>query len=382
MFIATEDWFFASHYLPMAKAAREMGLDVVVVARVRNHRPAIESAGARLINLEAERSSLNPFAIAGTVLSLVRIIRRERPAAVQCIALRAILLGGLAARLAGCRRRIYFVTGFGFLGARRDRLGHAARWLLRRALRGPFDGSDTRFLFENDQDPLVLGFKHGQSAKVTVVGGAGVEPGNYETAPPPPRPPLRVAIVSRMLWSKGLDIAVTAVRGARAHGYPVELSLYGSPDPSNPRAVPEQTLQAWSAEEGIKWRGSASDVSSVWRLHHVCCLPSRGGEGLPRTLLEGAACGRAIVTTAVPGCSTFVRDGIEGLIVPPDDPEALELALIRLAKDAALTDRLGRAARERVLSGFTERHTRETVKQLYERVLAPEKTEPLTVNRQ
>jgi glycosyltransferase involved in cell wall biosynthesis len=111
----------------------------------------------------------------------------------------------------------------------------------------------------------------------------------------------------------------------------------------------------------------------VWREHHVCCLPSRGGEGLPRTLLEGAACGRAMVTTDVPGCRAFVRDGVEGLLVPPNDPGALADAFVRLAADAALVARLGAAARARVLDGFTERAVMDAVKALYVDMLADER---------
>src|SRR3954464_14659468 len=120
-----------------------------------------------------------------------------------------------------------------------------------------------------------------------------------------------------MLWSKGIDVAVEAVRAARAQGAAIELSLYGAPDPSNPKAIPEDTLKAWGAEPGIAWHGATGDIPAVWRDHHVACLPSRGGEGLPRALLEAAACGRAIVTTDGAGCRAPARGGLEGLLVPP-----------------------------------------------------------------
>jgi glycosyltransferase involved in cell wall biosynthesis len=289
----TEDWFFASHFLPMARAAREMGLEVVVVTRVREHRSAIEQAGARVVPLEAERRSLNPMAAGYAAGRLAAILRAEKPDIVHCIALRAIL-----------------------------------------------------------------------------VGGAGVDPEALRPAPLPPQPPLKVALVARMLWSKGIDIAVEATRLARARGSAVELSLYGVPDPSNPKAIPEQTLREWSTEPGVTWHRATRDVAAVWRAHHVCCLPSRGGEGLPRTLLEGAACGRTIVTTDVPGCRALVRDGIEGLLVPADDPAALADAFARLAQDPALVLRMGEAARARVLDSFTERHVMDAVKRLYAGMLA------------
>jgi glycosyltransferase involved in cell wall biosynthesis len=178
-----------------------------------------------------------------------------------------------------------------------------------------------------------------------------------------------VAVVARMLWSKGIDLAVEAVRIAKAQGAAIELSLYGAPDPSNPKAIPEATLKAWNAEPGISWHGATRDVAAVWRDHHVACLPSRGGEGLPRTILEAAACGRAIITTDVPGCRTFVRANVDGKIVPPDDAAGLAEAFLSLANDPNLVARMGQAARARVLDGFTERDVMDSVKRLYASVL-------------
>ena len=149
----------------------------------------------------------------------------------------------------------------------------------------------------------------------------------------------------------------------------MELSLYGAPDPSNPRAIPEATLKAWSAEPGIAWHGATRDVAAVWRDHHVACLPSRGGEGLPRTLLEAAACGRAIVTTDVPGCRTLVRDGVVGRLLSVHDVVSLMEALATLAGRRDRVARMGEAARARVLDGFTERDVMEAVKRLYVSVL-------------
>ncbi len=368
-FVVTEDWFFASHFLPMARAAREMGLEAVVIARVRDHRAAIEATGARVVPLEAERRSLNPLAAGYASGQLAAILERERPGLVHCIALRGILIGGAAAALARIPRRVYALTGLGLLGARGGLAGRGARLALRTLIRG-LETKATRYLLENPDDARLLGLDPADGGRVTLVGGAGIDPQAYPAHPPPPAPPLRVAVVARMLWSKGIDTAVEAVRLARARGGAVELSLYGAPDPSNPKAIPEARLREWAAEPGIAWHGRTADVAGVWRDHHVCLLPSRGGEGLPRTLLEGAACARAVVTTDVPGCRTLARDGVEGLVVPPDDPPALADALLRLAGDPGLATRLGEAARERVLSGFTERHVMDAVKALYAGMLA------------
>lgn len=369
-FIVTEDWFFASHFLPMARAAREMGLDVTVLTRVRSHREAIEATGARVVALEAERRSLNPLAAGYAAGQMAATLKAIRPDIVHCIALRSVLVGGAACLMAGIDARVYALTGLGFLGARTDRVGRLARKAIRLLIRGALESRGTRYLFENEDDPHLIGLDPADTARVAIVGGAGVDPEILVQQPLPPAPPLRIAIVSRMLWSKGIDLAVEAIRRARAGGAAVELSLYGAPDPSNPKAVPEATLRAWSGEPGIAWHGPTGDVAGVWRDHHVCCLASRGGEGLPRSLLEGAAAGRAIVTTDVPGCRRLVRDGIEGLVVPPDDAAALAGAFTALAADPDRVAAMGAAARARVLDGFTERAVMDRVKHLYAAMLA------------
>src|SRR5215218_4618378 len=367
-FVVTEDWFFASHFLPMAQAARELGLEVAVVTRVRDHRAAIEAAGVKVIGLEAERRSLNPMAAGYTAGRLAAILKAWRPDIVHCIALRAILIGGAAALMAGIPRRVYALTGLGFLGARQDLVGRGARTAARMLVRG-LETRQTRYLFENPDDAALIGLDRGDASRVTILGGAGVDAERLCPQPLPPQPPLKVAVVARMLWSKGADVAVEAAKRAREAGAAVELSLYGAPDPSNPKAVPQGTLQAWNSVSGVTWHGRTDDVAGVWRDHHVCCLPSRGGEGLPRTLLEGAACGRALVTTDVPGCRALVRDGIEGFIVPPENPAALADAFVKLAADPTHVARMGEAARQRIMTGFTERHVMVAVKSLYRQAL-------------
>lgn len=368
VFIVTEDWFFVSHFLPMARAARELGLRVTVVARVRDHAPAIEAVGARVVALESERRSLNPLAVLRTSRALRRILDKERPDILHCIALRSIILSGFASP----RRvpAVYAFTGLGFLGARQDFVGRTARWLIRLFRRTCLDRRAVRYLFENEDDAIVLGLDPKDRQRVALAGGAGVDLAAF---PPPVQNSssnaLRVALVARMLWSKGIDVAVEAVSQARAAGAAVTLSLYGAPDPSNPRAVPEETLRQWGALPGVTWHGQTRNVAAVWKDHDVACLPSRGGEGLPRTLLEAGASGRAIVTTDVPGCRRLVRHGIEGLVVPPDDSVALAKAFVSLANDREAVWRMGWAARQRIEDGFTERHVMETVKGIYKELL-------------
>ena len=368
VFVATEDWFFASHFLPLARAAVAAGHRTVVVARVRDHRGVIEATGARVVPFESDRGSLAPWTLGDAAGRLAGVLRALRPDLVHSIALKGILLGGTAALLAGVPRRVHAVTGLGYLGARTDVVGRLARGAVKAAVRGPLSTGRTRYVFENPDDAAAFGLAG--DPRATILGGAGVDPDAFRPAPLPPQPPLKVGLVARMLWSKGIDTAAEAVRLARAGGAPVELVLHGAPDPANPRAIPAERLAALTGD-GVVYAGPTADPAGFWAGRHVCLLPSRGGEGLPRTLLEGAACGRALVTTDVPGCRALVRDGVEGLVVPPDDPAALAAALARLAAAPDLVARLGAAARRRVVEdGFTEDAVAAAVASVHAELLA------------
>jgi glycosyltransferase involved in cell wall biosynthesis len=182
---------------------------------------------------------------------------------------------------------------------------------------------------------------------------------------------VKVAVVARMIWPKGIAEAVEAARYARvALAAPIELHLFGGLDPSNRRPIDAAVLREWSAEPGITWHGATDNAPRVWRDHHIALFLSYYREGLPRTLVEAAAAGRPIVTTDVTGCRDVVRDGIEGILVPPGDIEAAGRALARLAGDPALRARMGAAASRRFHERFTEAEVERTVGELYRSLTA------------
>ncbi|PSC05917.1 glycosyltransferase family 1 protein [Alsobacter soli] len=368
LYVATEDWFFCSHFLPMARAARDAGFEVVVACRVRDHGEAIEREGFRPVAVDAERRDRGPADVWRYVRMLAGLLRRERPDIVHLLAMQPVILGGIAARLAGVPRRVCAVTGLGPVGGSPSPKWRAVRAAIRALFAGPIGGRGSIFLFENRDDPPALGLDPADPDEVAVVNGAGIDPAAFPAAPMPPCPPLRVATVARMLWTKGVDTAVEAVRLARAGGVDVELSLYGAPDPSNATTIDEATLREWSARPGVRWQGPTRDVAGVWRDHHAAVLPSHG-EGMPRSLIEAACCGRPLLATDVSGCRSLVRDGHNGFLTPLGDAAALADRFARLARDPALLARLGEAARADILAGYTEHHVASTVLAVYRRLL-------------
>ena len=122
-------------------------------------------------------------------------------------------------------------------------------------------------------------------------------------------------MVSRLLWDKGVREFVDAAMLVRKARGDVVFTLVGTPDEENPASVSSEQVQSWAADGLVEWWGYREDVADVLACSHVAVLPSYG-EGLPKTLLEAAACGRPIVATDVSGCREVVRHGGNGLLVP------------------------------------------------------------------
>jgi glycosyltransferase involved in cell wall biosynthesis len=367
LYLVTEDWFFVSHFLPMAQAARDCGLHVVVATRVREDGARLKAEGFSVIAIESRRGSFSPWRSLRDFFQALKIVRDERADIVHCIALRPVVIGGLAAKLAGTGALVVAPTGLGHLWIEDGMAVRFARKIVRAIVGSWLRGPRTHYLFENRDDPREFGLDP-DGADVTIVGGAGVDPAKFPRSEAPPAPPLKVAVVARMIRPKGIVESVYAVQRARAAGAPVELHLFGDPDPDNPRSIPQATLAQWSKQPGIAWHGHEDDVARVWREHHVAMLLSYR-EGLPRALVEAAAAGRAIVATDVPGCREVARDGKESILVPRGDSDAAARALTTLAADQALRQRLGAAANARFHERFTAAAVQATVRNLYRSLL-------------
>jgi glycosyltransferase involved in cell wall biosynthesis len=374
MLCVTEDWFVLSHFQPIIRALVATFHDVVVVTTVLQRRAEIEALGARVIPFDFQRASFDPVRQAGIVRGLMRLIRDERPDVIHAIALKPIALAGLAFVAmngrSGTTKLVMHLTGVGFAGTAAAGRGFSLYDMTLRFIRRLMQRADTALLVENPDDAArVVGPAWAKRADVTILGGAGVDPVLIPAAPLPDAAPAVAGYLGRMVWTKGVDVLVEAHALLATRGIPLALRLGGSPDVANPRSIPQDQLDQWGRTPGITCLGRVDDPAAFWRQTSFAVVPSRGGEGLPRALLEAAATSRTLIVTDVPGCRYFVRDGIEGLIVPPNDATALCEALAKLLADPTLTARMGAAARGRLLDGFTEQHVAEAAISAYQRLL-------------
>lgn len=368
--LVTEDWFALSHFRPLIQTLTTLAREVVVATRSSGRLDEIRALGVRVIPFDLERARLNPLRQAGVALRLGRLIRTERPDVVHVVAMQPMVIAALALEFVRPRPKVVMhLTGLGFLGISPSPAARIIRPIGMRALDRALRRPDSHLLTENPEDAADLAASGvGFGDRVTILGGAGLDPALFPALPPPANPVPVAAFVGRMIRPKGVTHLVAAKALLDRRGVPLSLRLYGKADRDNPEAIAASELEAWSRRPGVTWAGHVDDISEVWRGADIAVLPAITREGLPRSLLEAAASARPLIVTDVPGCRHFVRNGIDGLIVPPEDPTALADALAVLASDVDRRHRMGLAARERLLSGFTVEHVTAGIRSAYTRL--------------
>lgn len=366
LFVVTEDWFFCSHFLGLAREAAKAGYQIGVVARLGRHRTLLEAEGFTVFAITGNRGSLSIVTALREMLAIRRAISRFRPDILHLVAMRAIALGGLLALAKRGMQVVIAPTGLGFLFASKSRLAKLARSLLKRVVELYALFGRAHFMFENREDPLRFGLEP-DGENVTLLGGAGVDAALFPALAPPAGLPVRFALVARMLKSKGISAAIAAFGLAQAQNPGIELHLFGECDSGNPLSHTPREIDVWTRLPGVSWHGHVGDVSGIWRDHHVALLLS-AREGMPRSLAEAAASARPVIASNVTGCREIVIDGVSGVLVPPGDIDAASAAMLRLAGDAALRARMGEAGRAHFETRFTLEAVSKAVLAVYARL--------------
>jgi glycosyltransferase involved in cell wall biosynthesis len=368
LYLVSEDWFFLSHRLPMARAAKNAGYDVHVAARVGDCADTIRREGFNLHPIEWRRGSMNPFRLMIAVAETRRLYRRVQPDLVHHVAFLPVVTGSIAA-LGLSLSVLNAFTGLGFAFASKTAKARLLRflaggflgWLLRRP--------NGTVLVQNPDDRAVIAMLGVRRDRIAMIAGSGVDVDAFTPLPEPTDSVCTAAFVSRLLDGKGVRTLVRAHEILAERGVSVRLLLAGAPDPLNPTSIPEPLLEQWRKIPNLVMLGHVGDVRSVWKQAHIAVLPSRGGEGIPMSLMEAAACGRPLVATDVPGCREIARPGVNGLLVPPDDPVALANAIETLMKDPDMRLRFGRAGRQLVVDEFSSKRVAQEIIALYARLL-------------
>lgn len=369
LFVVTEDWYFASHRLDLALAARAAGFDVAVAARVDAWGERIRRDGLQLFPLRyMRRSNRRPWVELRAVAELTTLYRGWRPTIVHHVAAKPIIHGGIAARRAQVPAVVSAIAGMGYVFSSPSMMARLMRPAMVAAYRAALRHPNARLIVQNPEDETtVVAEGIAAASQVRRIRGSGVDLAVFEPSAEPGGPPV-IMLVGRMLQDKGVREFVDAARILRERGTRARCVMVGEPDDENPASIPRDELTRWHAEGIVEWWGHRTDMPAVMAMANIVCLPSYR-EGLPKVLLEAAASGRAMIATDVPGCREIAVRGETALLVPPQDASALASAMITLAADPELRQTFGRDARELVKNYFSmERVNHETI-EIYRELL-------------
>ena len=367
LYLVSEDWYFVSHRLPMARAARKAGYEVHVATRVGNCAGQIESEGFSLHPIQWRRGSMNPFRFLRAVMETRRLYRKIRPELVHHVALVPTAIGSAAA-LGLPLARLNALAGLGYVFTSGTAKARLMRWIANPLLGWLLKRQNTAVLVQNLDDHSMVAQLGVPQERIALIPGSGVDV-DVLTPLPESDGPFTIGFVGRLLDDKGVRTLVRAHEILAERRLTVRTLLAGAPDPSNPASIPDQVLAGWRNRANLVLLGHVDDVRTVWAQAHVGILPSRR-EGLPKSLLEAAACGRPLIATDVPGCREIARQGVNALLVPADDPAALANAIETLMQDRDLRLRFGHASRQLVVNEFSSARIGDEIVALYARLLA------------
>ena len=351
LYVVTEDWYFLSHRLPMARAAKNAGYEIHVATRLNSARAAIDAEGFAPHALSWQRGSLSPTRSLAGVAELRKLLREFKPDILHNISLKPVLLGSIASLGLSSIAVVNSLTGLGTLFVSNHCKSEFTRPLVIAALKALLKRPNNRTIVQNPDDRrFVLGLGVPESS-VDLIPGSGVDTAHFTPLPEPP-PPITAAYVGRMLADKGLMTLIQAYSLATSRGLKLQLLLAGDTDRENPGSLAPEQLREFASAFGINWLGHVADIREVWARAHIAVLASRR-EGLPKSLLEAAACRRPMIATDTPGCREIAIRDETALTFPVDDVPALAEALTQMAGDGEMRARLGKRARELVEEKFS-----------------------------
>ena len=351
--VANTDWYLYNFRLALAKHLRSLGWEVILISPPGPYTGRLAEAGFEWLEWQVDRRGLGLVRELQSAWRLRQIYKERRPRLVHHFTVKPVMYGSLAARLVGVPAVVNAITGLGYIFLRSGWQGAALRFVVKPLYRLVIKRPNVHVIFENEDDQeFFLQNRLARKDQTTVIRGVGVDVDRYQPQPEVEGAPL-VVMPARLLWDKGVGVLVDAVKHLRqdSNTSSIRVALVGVPDPGNPASIDESQLEQWSTSGLVEHWGFRQDMGEIYRQAHIVCLPSLR-EGLPTVLIEAAAAGRPIVASDVPGCREVVADGVNGLLVPPDDPPALAGALAKLAGDPVLRQQMGAAGRDIAVTRF------------------------------
>ncbi|MFC5498397.1 glycosyltransferase family 4 protein [Caenimonas terrae] len=368
LFVVNVDWFFLSHRLPIALAAQQQGYQIHIATGLTDRLEELRRYGFVVHPLVLDRSSSGLGDAWRTMAELWHVFTDVKPDVVHLVTIKPVLLGGLIARLTAMPAVVVAISGLGFVFLARGGRAAVRRFLVGALYRLALGHPNVKVIFQNAGDlQIVTRLARLSASKTAMIRGSGVDLAGFAHLPLPGGVPV-VVLAARLIADKGVLEFVNAARLLKQRGCNARFALVGTVDSANPSSFTDVEVSRWVGDGTVEWWGQRPDMPQVLAAARMVVLPSYR-EGLPKVLIEAASCGRAVVTTDVPGCRDAIDPGITGLLVPVRDFISLANAMESLIEDPALCQRMGDAGREFAVRTFDIRQVVHAHLQIYEELI-------------
>jgi len=355
LFIVNSSAFFYSHFLTLAQHSLKYGCTVIIAAGDSIKRKELESKGFTFVLIDLSRDGRNPLCELKAILSVYQVVKSTKPDIMHMFTIKPIIYGCLVNKLfPGVRvsKSIASITGLGSLSLKAGVVGQFFWWGINNLYKFVLSLPSTQVVFENIDDRRLFI----QSGVITenrafLINGAGVDTTKFCPGQIDKGSPLIVVLVARLLKDKGVREYIEAGKLLKRQALDIRLLLVGSIDGGNISSMTQAEIDQADSGGYIEYLGQRNDIAEIYQRANVACLPSYR-EGLPKSLIEAAACGLAIVTTDVPGCRQMVFDGQNGVLVPPGNAKALAEQFVYLSLNPCLVEEMGLKSREKALQLF------------------------------
>ena len=344
LFVVNSSAFFASHRLPIAQQLIEKGYEVHL-ATPGELLPIFDKIGLRFHKLALSRKGMNPFNELRVIWQLFKLFTGLQPDIVHTVTIKPYLYGGVAAKLAKVPALVSAVAGFGVVFIASGIKAKVLRTFLYPLYKLAFSHKNQSIIFQNSDDAdFMSDWVTINASKVCLIRGSGVDLNIYQYSPEPIGKPV-VIFVGRLLVDKGIREFIDASKIIYNNEIEADFWVVGDLDEGNPSSISKVEIDTWKELPNVRVIGFQTDIGDLYTKSNIVCLPSYR-EGLPKSLIEAAACGRAVVTTDVPGCRDAIETNETGLLVPVNDAFALADAIEYLIKNPDVRKRMGAAGRD------------------------------------
>lgn len=365
LLVANTDWYLHNFRTSLGKFLQNKGYVVVFVSPHGEFVQDIVRNGFKYVNWNVGRRSMGFISELKSIWRLVKIYQQEKPLLVHHFTIKPVLYGSIAAKLSNVNSVVNSITGLGYIFLNESWRGNLLRTVLFPIYKFVLNNKNSHTIFENQVDREIFVDKHFvDAASTSIIQGVGVDEELYCFSPEIENEIPLIIFPARMLYDKGVETLVGASRILKDKTK-IRIALVGDLDPGNPSMIEKSIIEEWEKEGLIEWWGFRKDMLTIYQSSNLVTLPSLG-EGLPTVLIEAASCGRAIVTTDVAGCRDVVQDGVNGILVPPKDPDALADAILSLINNPKKREKMGQEGRRIVLEKFTSKKVNEDTLKVYQ----------------